>query len=771
MHVYFQYVSLHVLLCFSLHVYFVGLLGHFFSCFVFLNSRFSDSDAKRCSQCRKLWSIEGDGHSLYPGCRECSKKHPCDVCRSWSTRLWNSLKKRAEERGKSVSKKKKSSEEAPSEEIVVGAIPQIDNQENVFVGAIPHDTEQAPHEDDAAVLQTRSSTTPTPLPDAIQAGVSPEQQGTIQQGAIQAGFNPSQTIFSVASEGVQPSVPGSACFVNTAGIGRGLSASVIPEAHFAQGASVHRGQGFQTFFIPGGFPGGQSIQAGPASFWRAPLSASEGTVSNPSESVQPSASGAPGTSGVQERGRSRSRSRQKKKRRHRSSSSSSFSGSSDSSRHRSHRRRKRHLPSDSLAQLVALLSKPTAQQQSVEQLDSQRDVSQESHLASRLHPAPQVSPVSGDQEWEESDSRERDRSRSRSPSLIDISGHSGSESGSDNDQPLLGTEITKEAFDKAVEVIRRQLGFEDSSPSQEPSVSKSKLTLNQPSKPRLSSMPVDVECLERFEATSKLSPWKPYPKRQSLSFRMGDKDWEEFFKTPKIPVAASEKLKSTGAMDQSGKLKSESSRKTFSGFFGIDLAARTGMKFASSLLLIAEVLSKAFRRGAGEVSKRDTAALVNLLGPVSRLTYDQLARIAVKSEFERRRVILDAIRWPSKDIKRRFLELPFSGPDLFAGKFEEQLLREVKMQKDIKKADFRLRSSEGSSQRRFQSSSYSSSRRPSRSSGQSSSVRSRRQGRDRDRPPSTRGSFQRSYNSGRQSSRGSLRGGSRSSRGGFQTKP
>ncbi|KAJ8029186.1 hypothetical protein HOLleu_28522 [Holothuria leucospilota] len=44
------------------------------------------------------------------------------------------------------------------------------------------------------------------------------------------------------------------------------------------------------------------------------------------------------------------------------------------------------------------------------------------------------------------------------------------------------------------------------------------------------------------------------------------------------------------------------------------------MKFASSLLLIAEVLSKSFRQtGTEEVSRKDTGALVNILGPASQL--------------------------------------------------------------------------------------------------------------------------------------------------------
>ncbi|KAJ8041235.1 hypothetical protein HOLleu_11988 [Holothuria leucospilota] len=62
------------------------------------------------------------------------------------------------------------------------------------------------------------------------------------------------------------------------------------------------------------------------------------------------------------------------------------------------------------------------------------------------------------------------------------------------------------------------------------------------------------------------------------------------------------------------------------------MAARTGMKFTSSLLLIAEVLSKSFRQSnAEEVSRKDTGALVNILGPVACLAYDQFPKVAVRA--------------------------------------------------------------------------------------------------------------------------------------------
>lgn len=100
------------------------------------------------------------------------------------------------------------------------------------------------------------------------------------------------------------------------------------------------------------------------------------------------------------------------------------------------------------------------------------------------------------------------------------------------------------------------------------------------------------------------------------------------------------------------------------------------MKFSSTFLPLAEVLHRAFRQTDDEeVSRRDTGYLINILGPLDRLTYDQFSRVAIPSVQERREIVMDLIVWPSPDMKRRFLKLP---SDIFGGKFEEHLQTEVK---------------------------------------------------------------------------------------------
>ncbi|KAJ8039590.1 hypothetical protein HOLleu_17358 [Holothuria leucospilota] len=275
----------------------------------------------------------------------------------------------------------------------------------------------------------------------------------------------------------------------------------------------------------------------------------------------------------------------------------------------------------------------------------------------------------------------------------------------------MGTSISKDAFDKAVEVIRRQLGFDASTPPEPSSSRKFHLSLNKPVTPLRSSMPVDAECFEWCEAQAKAKKWRAYPKRQASDFHIDDEDWKAFFSSPSIPDVCLDKLKASGAR--------------------IDLAAKTGMKFASSLPMIAKVLSKSFRQtGTEEVSHKDTGALVNILGPVARLSHDQFAKVAGKASSNRRELVLDSIHWPSDDIKCHFMELPLSGPDLFAGKFEEQLLTEIKRGKDINKADFNFPRSSSSSRRSSPKPSFRCPSRPSAFPSRQQSI----QGRSRDRP-------------------------------------
>lgn len=56
--------------------------------------------------------------------------------------------------------------------------------------------------------------------------------------------------------------------------------------------------------------------------------------------------------------------------------------------------------------------------------------------------------------------------------------------------------------------------------------------------------------------------------------------------------------------------------------------------------------------GEEEVSRKDTGAIVNLLGPIVRFSYDQFSYIAVCFIKESWDLVKDALVWPSQDISR-----------------------------------------------------------------------------------------------------------------------
>lgn len=74
-------------------------------------------------------------------------------------------------------------------------------------------------------------------------------------------------------------------------------------------------------------------------------------------------------------------------------------------------------------------------------------------------------------------------------------------------------------------------------------------------------------------------------------------------------------------MDSHAKYRSSTAMKAEKALASIYMAARVGMKFSLTFLLLAEVLNRAFCQvGEEEVTRRDTGYLINILGPLARPT-------------------------------------------------------------------------------------------------------------------------------------------------------
>ena len=379
--------------------------------------------------------------------------------------------------------------------------------------------------------------------------------------------------------------------------------------------------------------------------------------------------------------RSRSRKRRRSKDRHRSSSSSS----SDRDRDRRSRKRRSATVSQDLSQVISLLTQVVQNSALPSAVSRRQEVafSPAPSVSSRDSPGLDLAPDQGlSQRIDSPGDSSPDRTTHEAP-------FSEGNSSDSEEEPLYGTDISKEAFDRAVEVLRRQLGFqEEDQPAPSAPPKKSKLSLNRPSMTPRATMPVDIECSDRLKSFSTARKWSAFPKKQSSSFRVDEKDWKDLFLSPSLPDSATDFLREAGLVDLTGKYKAPLAKKLDSSLAGSDAAARTGLKYSSSLLLIAEVLSRASRQsGSHEVSKSDWKALVNILGPLSRRIFDQFARIVVRSLTDRRSLVLDSLDWIPKDGKRRFQKLPMLGSDIFGGEFGNQIQAEVKRRKDLNKAD------------------------------------------------------------------------------------
>ena len=499
--------------------------------------------------------------------------------------------------------------------------------------------------------------------------------------------------------------------------------------------------------------------------FRAFLLPSEGNREN----FQPAQSAL--TQQTSRRSRSRSRKSHKSRHRRRYSSSDSLSGSSSSPRRR--KRSKRSSP-EALSKILNLLtalsqkSSPSGEAAAASQPApsvSGAGPSQVSHPLREDSRPPREDSVSEVEEADNVDnvSVQDDlqninvQDRSDLFSLADRrSPDKRRDDSSSEDEPLYGTDIPEDVFNRAVSILRNHLGFESADPGLPPS--KSKLSLNKPTRSARVSLPVDAECEDRYKAVAASKKWSAFSKSQLSSFRVDEKERKDLFKTPSVPQVSEDYLRSVGAIDSSGKWKCPADKRYLKSFQQIDTASRAGLKYSSALLLIAEVLTKSFH--TSDISRKDTATLVSLVGPIARRVYDQFVRASVKSVLVQRDIVLEAMRLPQMDIKRRFRELPFSGEDIFGGQFDSQLQTEAKRRKDLLKASLsspRLQSGlgRGSKSKRFQSRS---SRRNQPSSLASGSSR---------RPSSFFSQQKRTQRASDRSSRGSSRGSSSSRGRGF----
>ena len=155
-------------------------------------------------------------------------------------------------------------------------------------------------------------------------------------------------------------------------------------------------------------------------------------------------------------------------------------------------------------------------------------------------------------------------------------------------------------------------------------------------------MPIDAESVNRYEAVATAKRWRAYQAKPFRVFQTEQEDWESLLQVPRLPDQAREKLVAGGSVNKFGRYNDPTSAKWKSVLREIDTACRAGLRFSSTLLLITEIITKSFQQSDGDgISRKDTGAVIALLGPISRLVFDQFARTSVRSTRARRDIVMD----------------------------------------------------------------------------------------------------------------------------------
>ncbi|XP_071822331.1 uncharacterized protein [Apostichopus japonicus] len=262
----------------------------------------------------------------------------------------------------------------------------------------------------------------------------------------------------------------------------------------------------------------------------------------------------------------------------------------------------------------------------------------------------------------------------------------------EEEAPTAGGSLPPELTTRVAEIFRKHLGFEDTPEVTTKPTRVSKLTATGETSTRpKSTIPVDASCYDRFEAIADKKRWTAFPAKAERAIRVPDEAWKTLFKCPTIPQEAREKLRSEQGSSSSHIFKNPSQKKLEELLVDVDLAARSGMKFTSVLMLTVVLMRyhQQLPQDDTYVSRNEAGQLLLLLGPLVRLAFDQFARVAIRSVKARRENVISSIRWPSVEAKERMLALPSLGDDLFAGSFQQKLQEEVSRRETLAKSEFR----------------------------------------------------------------------------------
>ena len=191
-------------------------------------------------------------------------------------------------------------------------------------------------------------------------------------------------------------------------------------------------------------------------------------------------------------------------------------------------------------------------------------------------------------------------------------------------------------------------------------------------------MPLDRICIDRIADIMGTSKWSAFSTRVDKYYRFPTEHFDKYFATPTVPDSAKDKL----AADRgSASSKLPFADKTCGSLEEVlkklDSSSRFGMRTTSFLLLLSEYLALGCDENSTVPGDMMVAAL-HCLDQGLRTVIDQFARISTLATSTCRSNVLDALFLPSEGARKRLDALPLTGPDLFAGKFQESMEAEAK---------------------------------------------------------------------------------------------
>ncbi len=263
------------------------------------------------------------------------------------------------------------------------------------------------------------------------------------------------------------------------------------------------------------------------------------------------------------------------------------------------------------------------------------------------------------------------------------------EQDSSSDEPLMVSVISNKLASQCADILCSHLGYErhTSGPGE---VTSSKLSFIRGKGPddEVVSTPVDVLAYRMFEA-SKTGPMTKFDLAPFKVFKLQPKDEEAIFTAPSISEETQLKMNAEVSRQKGKESLRGATKDNYA--FNNDVAARAGMRVASTTMLVSESLSRALSQEPDDpscLSRKDIIRLTSQLGPMAKLMYESFARIARESVKVRRKAVLDCFDWPSTSARTTLESLPLLGTDLFNDQFMTVLKGEVERHKEGQLATF-----------------------------------------------------------------------------------